>query len=381
VVLAVQDTTSLNYSAHPATEGLGSIGTRSGGALGLIVHDTIAVAEGGVPLGVLDAQVWARPEEKVAEAERKRPIEQKESAKWLRSYEVACRVQAELPHTRVISTGDREADLYELFAMARDRQGGADLLVRAEQNRRTTHQGHNLWDEVSRATTQGSYDVGVVARGKRKARTATLDVKFTPVELRAPDGKAKLGAVRLWAVQARERTAPRGDKRLEWMLLTTVEVSSFEDARRVLRWYEKRWHIELFHRTIKSGCRIEHRQLGDADSLESCLAVDMVVAWRVHHLVWLNRDNPNQPCTNYFTEAEWRALYVTVHRKFPPNDTPLSMREATRLVGQLGGFLGRKRDGEPGVQALWTGLQRLDDIVIGYLAAMDAVGVKNTRPP
>jgi hypothetical protein len=210
---------------------------------------------------------------------------------------------------------------------------------------------------------------------------ATLDVRFASVELRAPDGKAKLGAVRLWAVLARERRTPRSGKRLQWMLLTTVEVNSLAEARRALAWYEKRWHIEIFHRTFKSGCRIEHRQLADADSLEGCLAVDMVVAWRVHHLVWLNRDDPKQSCTNYFGDDEWRALYVAIHRRFPPNDTPLTMRDATRLVAQLGGFLARKRDGEPGAQALWIGLQRLDDIVTGYLATIDAFGSVRRHPP
>jgi len=385
VVLAVQDTTSLNYSAHPATGGLGSIGTRSGGAVGLIVHDTIAVAAGGLPLGVLDAQVWVRPEKTAEELERerKRPIEQKESAKWLRSYEVACRAQAELGEaTRVISTGDREADLYELFVMARDREGGADLLVRAEHNRRTQAEGGHLWEEVHKSRLRGSFEVAVEARGKRAARLAKLDVRFAPVTLRPPQGKAKLGKVKLWAVQARERRVPGGGaKRLEWMVLTTVAVEDFEDARRVLGWYEKRWQIEIFHRTFKSGCRIEERQFGDADSIQACLAVDMVVAWRVHHLVWLARADPEQPCTRYFTEEEWRALYVFVHRRFPPEDTAMSMREATRMVGGLGGFLGRKCDGEPGAQVLWIGLQRLDDITVQFGATKEAFAAAGARPP
>jgi len=383
VVLAVQDTTSLNYSAHPATAGLGSIGTRSSGAQGLIVHDTIAVAAGGLPLGVLDAQVWVRPEQTAQEldAEGKRSIEDKESIKWLRSYEVACRVQAELPQTRVISTGDREADLYELFVMARDRNGAADLLVRAEHNRRTMAEGQHLWEEVAVAPIAGSYEVAVQPRGKRRARLAKLDVRFAPVTLHPPQGKAKLGPVRLWAVQARERRAPPAGKRLQWMLLSTVEVSSFAEARRVLGWYEKRWQIEIFHRTLKSGCGIEQRQLGDAQSLESCLAIDMVVAWRVHHLVWLGRADPEQPCTNYFTDDEWRALYVFYHHKLPPGDKPLSLRDATRMVGGLGGFLGRKSDGEPGAQVLWIGLQRLDDITASCLAMQTAMRASEARPP
>jgi hypothetical protein len=146
------------------------------------------------------------------------------------------------------------------------------------------------------------------------------------------------------------------------MLLTTLTVRTFEDATRCLAWYARRWGIEVYHRTLKSGCRIEQRQLGSAERLEACLAIDLVVAWRIFHLTKLGRETPDVPCTVFFEDAEWKALvaYVT-HDPLPPAHPP-TLREATRMVASLGGFLGRTGDGEPGTQSLWLGLQRLDDI-------------------
>jgi len=127
-----------------------------------------------------------------------------------------------------------------------------------------------------------------------------------------------------------------------------------------------RWGIEVLHRTLKSGCRIEQRQLAQADRLEACLAIDLVVAWRIYALNRLARKDPNLPCTVYFRDHEWKALVVFLTRDPVPPAHPPSLRDATRLVAQLGGFLGRKGDGEPGTQTLWLGLQRLDDIAHMY---------------
>jgi hypothetical protein len=150
------------------------------------------------------------------------------------------------------------------------------------------------------------------------------------------------------------------------MLLTTCAVECFEQAVEKLAWYTQRWGIEVYHRTLKSGCRIEQRQLGAADRIEACLAIDMVVAWRILHLAKLGREHPDVPCTVYFQDHEWKALWCFVHRSHQLPAKPPGLREAMRLVAGLGGFLGRKGDGEPGTQTLWLGLQRLDDIAIAY---------------
>ena len=146
------------------------------------------------------------------------------------------------------------------------------------------------------------------------------------------------------------------------MLLTTMAVQNFDEAVEKLGWYAKRWGIEVYHRTLKSGCKIEERQLGSADRIETCLAIDMVVAWRIFHLIKLGRETPDVPCSVFFEQAEWKALYCFVRQDPKPPDQPPTLREALRMVASLGGFLGRNSDGEPGTKSLWLGIQRLDDI-------------------
>lgn len=364
VVLAVQDTTHLNYSTHPATEQLGPIGSRKEGLVGLLLHDTLAFTPGGTPLGLLDVRCWARDPREFGKKHLRyaRPIEQKESQRWLRSFQQVAEAQRRCPQTLLVSVGDREADIYELLALAVGDPGGPKLLVRAERDRLVAEGHAHVWDRVAAQPVGGVQELAIPRRGKRPARRARLEVRYAQIRLKPPKRKRQLPEVTLWAVLAAEVGAPRGEEPLRWMLLTTLEVSTFADARRTLAWYARRWGIEVYHRTLKSGCRIEQRQLGSADRLEACLAIDLVVAWRIFHLTKLGRETPEVPCTVYFEEAEWKALvaYVT-HDPLPPAPPP-TLREATRMVASLGGFLGRKGDGDPGTQTLWLGLQRLDDI-------------------
>jgi Domain of unknown function (DUF4338)/Transposase DNA-binding/Transposase Tn5 dimerisation domain len=368
VVLAVQDTTSLNYNAQPAIENLGPIGSQRDGALGLMVHDTMAFTPTGLPLGLLDVQCWARDAKQFGKhaTRHARPIEDKESYKWLKSVAAVARVQEQCPQTTLVSVGDREADIFELFDFARQLKGAPKLLIRAEQNRKLTADHATLWAHLGAQPIAGVQQLQVPRRGSRAARIAKMAISHACVELKAPTRQGKLKPITVWAVWAREIDAPHKTTPLEWMLLSTCEVQNFEQACEKLTWYAARWGIEVYHRTLKSGCQIETRQLGSADRIEACLAIDLVVAWRILHLTKLGRDHPDVPCTLYFTEAEWKALLTFVNRDLNVPHAPPSLREATRLVAGLGGFLGRKCDGEPGTQTLWLGLQRLDDITAMY---------------
>ncbi len=377
VVLAVQDTTSLNYTAHPQTEGLGPIGNRNdGGAIGFWLHDTMAFTPEGTPLGLLDVQLWARDFEQEGKAKprpQELPIEEKESRKWLVSYRAAAAAQKRCPETLVVSVGDREADIYELFHEALSDPQGAKVLVRANRDRLLSEgQGH-LWEYVKAKPVSGIQRIRVPRRGKRPAREAELEIRFAKVVLEPPQLKPLLGELTLWAISAQEvNYAPEVEKPIEWLLLTTLEVATFEQATEKLRWYAGRWGIEVYHRTLKSGCKIEERQLGRADRIEACLAIDLVVAWRVFHLTKLGREVPNVPCTVFFEEAEWKALVAYKTRNPIVPEKPPGLREAVHMVASLGGFLGRKSDGEPGTKSLWLGLQRLDDLTAMWKITMAA---------
>jgi hypothetical protein len=367
VVLAVQDTTSLNYSTHAATAGLGTIASEADGALGLEVHDTLAFTPGGVPLGLLDVQVWARARAEFGKkhTRRQRPIEAKESYKWLASFQAAAHAQRLCPHTRVVSVGDREADVFELFELARARADHPALLVRATADRRVRSAGASglLWKVVESQKQTDVREVHVPRTAERPARHARLTVRFCAVELRPPrNGPGGRQPLPIWAVLAREEHPPTGVEPLEWMLLTTMEVRTCAQAMEKIDWYVRRWGIEVYHRTLKSGCLIEERQFGTATGLTNCLAVDLIVAWRILYMTRLGREVPELPCTAVFTEDDWQSLHKVTHPHRPLPIQPPSLAECIRMLAKLGGHIARNSDGPPGVESLWVGLMRLSDI-------------------
>jgi hypothetical protein len=223
-------------------------------------------------------------------------------------------------------------------------------------------ENEHLWEEIKKTAKAGEIEISIPRRKDQPARQARLEVRYALVELKAPSRKPHLGPVKVWAICAREVGVAQGIEPVEWLLLTTVPVNTFEQAVEKLQWYGLRFQIEVYHRTLKSGCQIEDRQLGNAERIEACLAIDMVVAWRITHLVKLGRETPDLPCTVFFEEEQWQAMTVYATKQPPPAQPP-GLREMVRMVAMhLGGFLGRKSDGEPGVTTLWRGLQRLDDI-------------------
>lgn len=364
IVLVAQDTTSLNYSTHPATVGLGPMSHQPKGVVGLLVHDSLAFNLAGTPLGLIDVQCWARDAQQFGKKKfrHQRPIEHKESRKWLDGFRKVAHAQKRCPDTTLVSVADREADIYELFDLALSDPSGAHLLVRAEHNRQLAEEQGLLWEQVTAQPVAGIQILSMPRQAQRAPRQAHLEVRFQPVRLKPPQGKAQLGEIAITAIMAQEIDTPEGVEPLQWTLLTTLAVNDFAQATEKLDWYAKRWGIEVYHRTLKSGCKIEERQLGTADRIESCLAIDMVVAWRIFHLTQLGRETPEVPCTVFFEDTQWKALYCFVNQQPTPPQQPPTLREATRMMASLGGHLGRKADGEPGTKSLWIGIQRLDDI-------------------
>lgn len=370
-VLAVQDTTFLDYSSHPQTQGLGPIGTKSHDkALGLLVHGTMAFTPSGLPLGLIELQSWARDPEDRGKSERRKelPIEEKESFKWINSFRQARALQERCPRSRIISVGDRESDIYELF-LETLRPGAPALVVRAERDRGLSQEEGLLWEKMEKEPVQGVYALEVQAGKNRRARTAQMEVRFAQVKLKPPQRLRGRPEVELWAVYAVEAaSAPDPKEKLEWMLLTTLEVKNVEDALKVIGYYKQRWGIERFHKVLKSGCRIEDRQLGQAESLEACLAIDAMVAWRIYFACHLAREVPDAPCTIFFEEEEWKAITAFQKRQRSPAAQEPTLKEMIGLVGRLGGWFGRKSDGPPGTEVLWKGFQRLDDITDAWNA-------------
>jgi hypothetical protein len=367
IILAVQDTTYLDYSHHRGTRGLGP--TTSEVKQGLVVHSTLAITPERVALGVIHQRAWARDAETYARLpdHKQRKITEKESYKWLESVESVIALRQNLPETHWVSVGDREADVYDLFIQKRPE--GVDLLVRAVRDRRIEDDEQRyLWAALAAAPLAAEVSVQVPATPRRPAHIAQLEVRWKQVTLHPPKHRTSehLPVVTVAAVWANETKPPEGAEPVEWLLLTTIPVTTTDAALEKLEWYTCRWGIEVWHKVLKSGCKIESRQLDDADNLIRMLAVFSVIAWRILYAGTLARAIPDESCRLLLEDDEWRALYTMVEQTpILPVQAP-TMREAVRMIGRLGGFLGRKRDGEPGVQALWIGFRRLYDLTIMY---------------
>lgn len=371
VILCVQDTTTLNYSTHPRSQGLGPIGNNRDKTVGLLLHTTLALTSTGQPLGVLQAQSWARSRRtfgRSSHARNRTPRDQKESQKWMDSLLACQSLACRCASTTLVNVADREGDLYDLFqqALAPDSGPRVHLLVRAQHNRQVIHPQKYLWDYLADQHPRAQLQVQVPRQTAVPARLATLTIRFGPVTLRPPCLKENQAPLSLWAVEVREEHPPQSTSAICWRLLTTLPVETVEAAVEKVRWYAQRWPIEVLHKVLKSGCRIEQRQLERAERLQRVLMLDLVVAWRVMALCRAARATPQAPASEWLAEAEWRALWCYMNQRAkPPQEAP-TVWQAVQWIARLGGFLGRAGDGDPGPIVVWRGLQQLRAITAAW---------------
>lgn len=355
LVLAIQDTTEISFDSSPVGE-----------AGGLWVHTTFACTAEGVPLGLLDQRCWQREADRPGrEARRERPLEDKESYRWIEALRA---VHERVPQeSTVLTVADREADIYELFAEPRPHN--SELLIRACRDRRTSDEYKYLLASVEAAPVAAEGTLTLQRRPDRGARVARLRLRYKPVTLLPPTHglHEPLPPLNLWAILVEEPAAPEGEKPVCWLLLTTLPITETAQAYECLQHYTCRWLIERFHYVLKSGCRVEDSQLRTLERLRAFLGLCCVVAWRLLWITYSAREAGDQPATVVFLDIEWQAAYCALHQgQAPPKETP-TLREAVRWVAQLGGFLAREGDGDPGVKVLWRGMKRLHDIVLGAL--------------
>lgn len=386
-VIAAADTTSLNYTGRPETEGLGPIGQGSRSAQGFWLHSVLAFSEQGSALGLLHTHSWVRENQPKEGSRRRRlatknskALDQRESARWSAAYEeVAAQRQQEqqrlgqesgagtvvrLP--RLVMVADREADIYELFLSNARNDAHCALLVRAKHARRMQEDGQIVWDYLEAQPELARMTLKVPAAAARQERDALLVLRSAPVCLSVPWDKARLFGAReplnLWAIEAVELNAPKGSEALHWKLLSSIPAPDAAMVQRQLRWYAQRWGIEVFHRTLKSGCKIEERQLRSLEKLQRALSLDMIVAWRLMALRDAARQQPQESALKWLEPMECEVLTAWATRKAPVNQRAPTIAEAVLWIAQLGGYLARKNDPPPGTQVLWRGLHHLHDM-------------------
>jgi hypothetical protein len=384
-VVVAQDTTEFDYTHMKGTTGFGPLNGLD--RRGCFLHSLYVVTEEGLPLGLLDTAILMRDDETfgTAASRKKLPIEEKESVRWLDGYLRTLALARRLPQCEVFSISDREGDIHEVFEAWRDAGEGprAEWIIRANQDRAlagvAAGEPGKLFAALEAAPELGTIEFEIKAstgtkkvKGNRvptsrSARTVKQTIRVLEITPRPPArAGGKPAPVSFWAVLAEETDPPAGEEPVRWLLLTSKKVTTLEEARRIIRLYLRRWDIEVFHRVVKTGCRVERIQLTTAAAVLNALMVHLVVAWRILYLTHLGRRCPGLPCGCVFDEAEWRAACVAVKRPAAAGEPTLA--EFIGIVGKLGGHLGRKCDGPPGPQSMWQGLARVRDFAIVWLA-------------
>jgi len=367
VVLIHHDTTTLDFSDHHALEGAGPIG--DGGGTGFLQHNSLAFCPGGKRLlGLIHQQLFARqpaPPGEPAAARKRR--EGRESLLWVRNIAA---VGGPPQGALWVDVADRGADDYE--AMAASVQAGHGFLFRACQDRKVfvtaEHDEEGCLMSHARALAAAGHDVvEIPGRGGRPPRPARVALAAAPVWVPAPWGtprRERRPVLASWVVRVREVDPPAGVKEpLEWVLLTSVPTATLEQAKERRDWYGCRWCAEVYHDVGKNGCGEEDRRSETAERMAACLAVPSVVAVRVYQLRLAVKEAPEAPAGQVATAEE---IGVIESMRRGKAGKALTVRDFTWAVAKLGGFLGRKGDGEPGVRSLWRGYQRLQDMVAGF---------------
>jgi hypothetical protein len=373
-VLVPVDGTSLTLTDRSRAKDFGGIGPDQHGARGLKVIGAIAVSPEGVPLGIMAQRWWTRPVTQKPKKKRgsydPRRVEEKETQHWIEAIEdTTRRLQQEAPGTRAWFQLDREADSWPLLLTLS--RSGHDFTVRASWNRRvrTAKGTRYLRDVVAKLPVLGTYDLPVPAAPGRAKRVARMQVRSGTVTLDLRDKNTdRSWSLTVNVVWTREhRTTPRGEKPLDWLLFTSVEAKSFEQACQVVVGYSQRWRIEEFHRTWKSGaCDVETTQLHAATHVEKWATILATVALRIERLKYLSRNQPDLPASVELSPVEIRTLLLLKRAKKKRNETipdaTPTIAQATRWIAELGGYTGKSSGGPPGSITIRRGL---DEILAG----------------
>jgi len=260
--------------------------------------------------------------------------------------------------------------VYELFQLAH--QQSAKFIVRAAKNRRLDG-GNLLFEAMAALAPVSEIDVEIASRRSLDSRNARLELRYAPFTLLPPKNRTlsnrafPLTPLPVTVIEAREQHPSPDTEPVHWLLVTNLTVPNVEAACQMLRYYSYRWLVERFHFVLKSGCQFESSQLQSFEALSRFLGVCTGVAWRLLWMTYQARKTPDASCETILTLSEWQALAAYMQRSSQPPQQVPSLRQAMRWIGQLGGFIGRKRDGEPGVKVLWRGWEVFQTIHAAWL--------------
>lgn len=368
IILSIQDSSTINYTHHPKKEGLKKLHQQEGFKKclkGFHLHNTFLMTEDGLPLGLLQQEVFQNDAAVINH--KRRPIEDKKSYHWLMGLQAVSAIR----DRTVITICDREADIYEFLMEAKKLE--QYYVIRSSTDRKLVIENEKLRSFMAKQSIISEIEINIPGNGLRKTRKAILEIRYAKVSLkppqRAPEAKkAPLVPLEVNAILATEKNPSPGIEALDWMLLSNYPVNDFSQAVKCLRWYKSRWNIEEFHKILKSGCNIEDCQLQTFERVNKYIALMSVIAFRLFYITLVNRVTPEESCTIFLKEHEWQSLCLATKKEVPAK--PPLVREAVRMIGQLGGFLARKSDGEPGITVIWRGWEKLQIISDFFLATL-----------
>jgi Transposase Tn5 dimerisation domain/Transposase DNA-binding len=379
VVLIPQDTTEIDFTGRKPIQGMGYLSQEK--SQGFFLHPSLAITPERSCLGVVDMQSWIRKELGTKKLSRKKPIEEKESYYWLKSYESANAIAQKADGSTIVSIADREGDIYELLEKMPSETNKAYWLVRCHYNRMILDKEEKALEQRLREKVRAEPPVGEITfemtagpryrqdkkkRRHQEARTVRQAVRICRVTIQVPEAKRKTSkSTTLNVVHCCEINPPSEEDKIEWFLLTSYPVEDTKTAIEVVNWYLCRWMIEIFFKVLKSGCTIEELQFETLKATKNCIALYLIVAWRILYLTMLGRQCPDMNCDLVFEASEWQAVYMIIHKKPPPSEAP-ALNEMIIMIAKLGGFLGRKSDGYPGPQVMWIGIQRMKDFTLAW---------------
>lgn len=360
VILAIQDTTFISFANHPSVNGLTDTGGPSRREKGIVLHTALAVdpsQQHPEVIGILDQQIIHRSKlQDKNETYAQRMSRWRESKKW---EEASQRIGLPQGNTKIVEVMDREADVFDVMLNCQRLEH--DFIIRAFHNRMLENvEATKLFDFVKTFPPSGVVEVEVAKKPGQKPRKAILDVSFSEIKIEGPK-KRNNEIFTCNVIYVVERNPPTNQEALEWLLLTSLEAISFEDACKIITWYKYRWLIEEYHKCIKTGCNVEKKQFKESLRIENFLGIANVIAVRLLQLKGFARNSPNRPAKEIIEPLKLRILLKYTGTE----DKDITVKEYYHLVAKIGGFIGRRSDGNPGWQTLWKGEVKLSLMVEG----------------
>ena len=365
--LVIGDTTELDFGKNRQITGVGPTGNGSG--QGFLLHNALLVnADTEEIIGIAGQTIHYRKQKsKKRENASRRMKRKRESEVW---GTVIDQIGKPPEDTQFVHVFDRGGDNFEVYCRLLQKEG--NWVILASKMSRYVLAGDSqermpLKDYLSQLNLLGTYTLALRSRHKQPARDARIEVRVGQIKIPRPRHvspwvtKLKQPPIEMNVIEVIEVNAPKGVTPIHWVLFTSLPVNTFNDAWVVIGYYELRWLIEEYHKALKTGCSTESRQLKAAGRLEAFVGLTSVVAVRLLQLKSLARTNPEVPAQRVIPQV-WLTMLKSA-RKGLDRVHDLTVGQFYREVAKLGGFLGRKSDGEPGWITLWRGWEKLNTYV------------------